>query len=279
MNHLSKNNYYDGKHLSTDCFKTEQEYTAAKLSQMSKLIFGKGIICGFNVTAMKFYPDTIEIGSGAAVDGEGRLITIYDKITLPVMAVDGFKSSEKTHTLRAVYKETQESADIITERCAFTYGDTQGVELAQIIFKHGKIESIRDARTPLDSQFLKGLSEKSISTFENQIDSRITAVFYKYLPSFVKSVNDNLEHRLKEISIKNRKKQEESEKRIYDASIEYTNVIYKSLEKKFETLLDKVKDLDEKLDKIKSSSIPMEKSAAVIVRRSGGFRGRRGRKR
>jgi len=242
MNRFLKNNYYDGKHLSTESFKSEQAYNAAKLAQMSRVIFGSGVICGFKVSAMKHYHDAIEIGSGAAVDNEGRLITIYDKIILPVMAIDGFKASEKRHTLRAVYRETRESDDVIAEQCAFTYNEQKGVELADITFENGAVTGVRDARIPADSQLLKSLAKKSISIQENYIEERINRILEKILPLFVKHV-----------LIEYKKSVDESEKRIFDASKEYTNKIYNAMEKTFEAVFKKIKDLDEGLEKIKGA--------------------------
>ena len=189
MKSLLKNNYYDGKHLSTESFKTEQAYNSDKLAQISQLIFGKGIICGLNVSAVQHYHDAVEIASGAAIDDDGQFIRVYDKIILPIRAIDGFKAHQKTHILRAVYKESLENSDIISEQCVFTYSEIKGVELAEITFENGKIDNIRDLRKSANSQFLNNFARKTVLVLERNIDEKINAAINKSLPELQEKLN------------------------------------------------------------------------------------------
>jgi hypothetical protein len=254
MDTFLKNNYYTGKHLSAGCFKTEQVYNSAKQAQMARVLFGKGVICGFNVAAVespsgKSYRDTIEISGGAAVDDEGRLITVDDKTTLPVAAIEGFNASKKKYTLRAVYSETK-SKNTITERYVFTFNNKpKGVELAQITVENGEIMNVSDTKTLADSQLLKNWTK---STIKKQVDIEVNAIFYKYLPVFVKHIGENLR---------------ETERRVYED--------IKRINNNYNTLKTKLDDLDKKLKNIEEPARPKPRSKKGRRRR---FYGKHGEK-
>ncbi|HLN44654.1 MAG TPA: hypothetical protein VK209_03005 [Candidatus Sulfotelmatobacter sp.] len=77
---FKRNNYFYGKLVSVADFQEEQNYFINKLRLINRLIHGKGIICGLELTADK--PEgTIRVNEGFALDGYGREIILSKKIT------------------------------------------------------------------------------------------------------------------------------------------------------------------------------------------------------
>lgn len=64
-----RNRYFEGKRLTTDSFRVEQEYMLERRRLLNRAIHGWGVVYGFGVKAK---PDRLEIGAGLALDRCGR---------------------------------------------------------------------------------------------------------------------------------------------------------------------------------------------------------------
>lgn len=64
-----RNNYFDGKRLTTDSFRIEQSYLLGRRHLLNRALFGWGVVCGFRITGTS---GRLAIGSGLALDQCGR---------------------------------------------------------------------------------------------------------------------------------------------------------------------------------------------------------------
>src|SRR5258705_13070904 len=72
-----RNNYFDGKRLTTDWFSVEQTYALERRHLLNRAIPGWGVVYGYDVTsanspAQKGGSGQLKIGAGLALDTCGR---------------------------------------------------------------------------------------------------------------------------------------------------------------------------------------------------------------
>src|SRR5258706_10241512 len=72
-----RNNYFDGKRLTTDSFRVEQTYALERRHLLNRAIHGWGVVYGYDVTsadsqAQKGGSGKLNIGTGLALDTCGR---------------------------------------------------------------------------------------------------------------------------------------------------------------------------------------------------------------
>lgn len=101
---LIKNCYYTGKMLSTDNMTIEQKYHEASRCIHNKYFYGCGIVRGLSVT--KSGVDNIEIGSGIAIDKDGREIVLGEPVNISIYDIEGFdkNKTDKTGKVKALLK-------------------------------------------------------------------------------------------------------------------------------------------------------------------------------
>ncbi|MGZ5442166.1 MAG: hypothetical protein ACXW5U_10620 [Thermoanaerobaculia bacterium] len=64
-----RNNYFDGKRLTTDSFRVEQRYLLERRHLLNRAIYGWGVVYGFSVSGQS---GRLKIGPGLALDECGR---------------------------------------------------------------------------------------------------------------------------------------------------------------------------------------------------------------
>jgi hypothetical protein len=76
---LVRNNFWHGKLMGVQEFQREQHYLLSLQRTLSRLTVGVGVLCGLEVA-----PDGtgLRIGSGAALDGRGRLIVVPRAVSI-----------------------------------------------------------------------------------------------------------------------------------------------------------------------------------------------------
>jgi hypothetical protein len=80
-----RNNYFDGKRLTTDSFRVEQRYFLDRRRLLNRALFGWGVVYGFPVTVTS---GKLKIGPGLALDPCGReLLATGTKLALDDLAV------------------------------------------------------------------------------------------------------------------------------------------------------------------------------------------------
>jgi hypothetical protein len=72
-----RNNYFDGKRLTTDSFRVEQTYSLERRHLLNRAIHGWGVVYGYEVTSAEAQPQKdgsghLKIGPGLALDKCGR---------------------------------------------------------------------------------------------------------------------------------------------------------------------------------------------------------------
>jgi hypothetical protein len=77
---LVRNNYWHGKLMGVQEFQREQRYLLALQRTISRLAIGSGVLCGLRVAQAG--PTGLRVESGAAVDGEGRLILVQTPVDI-----------------------------------------------------------------------------------------------------------------------------------------------------------------------------------------------------
>jgi hypothetical protein len=96
-----RNNYFDGKRLSTDSFRVEQRYFLDRRRLLNRAIFGWGVVYGFAVTASA---GKLQIGPGLALDPCGReLLGTATKLELEDLAVLDEKGTRLDRKNRAIF--------------------------------------------------------------------------------------------------------------------------------------------------------------------------------
>jgi hypothetical protein len=81
LQQFQKNNYFYGKLMSVEDFKTEQEYLDGKRHLLNRLVFGPGIVCGFDISGLSLEEKQAEIEitfakGGVALDLCGNEIVV-----------------------------------------------------------------------------------------------------------------------------------------------------------------------------------------------------------
>jgi hypothetical protein len=72
---LKRNNFFSGKILTIEDFQAEQNYFINKQRLINRMLFGKGVVSGLEVTANKS-AGIIHLNEGFALDGYGREIVL-----------------------------------------------------------------------------------------------------------------------------------------------------------------------------------------------------------
>ncbi|MEK6261446.1 MAG: hypothetical protein AABP62_22840 [Planctomycetota bacterium] len=105
-----RNNYYEGKRLSVDSFRVEQQYLLERRRLLNRAIHGWGVVYGYK--AVRSEDGRLEIGAGLALDQWGRelletktVIEVSDAIILgPKATTDGKENEQKVSTCPDVDK-------------------------------------------------------------------------------------------------------------------------------------------------------------------------------
>lgn len=69
-----RNNYFDGKRLTTDSFRVEQRYLLGRRQLLNRAIHGWGVVYGYPITVAE--AGWMSIGAGLALDECGRELEI-----------------------------------------------------------------------------------------------------------------------------------------------------------------------------------------------------------
>lgn len=84
---FERNRYFYGKLLTVRDFETEQRYYNGKRSLLNRLVNGVGVVCGLGVTASD--ESTLMIGSGMALDYQGREIVLSETLFRKLQMLEG----------------------------------------------------------------------------------------------------------------------------------------------------------------------------------------------
>jgi hypothetical protein len=128
---VCRNNYFDGKRLTTDSFRVEQRYLLERRHLLNRAIFGWGVVYGFAI-ADGGAPGRLKIGAGLALDscgrellqGAPRVVGIGDLIQLDPKApqnkaglvfTNGHPANEKICALLSVHYAEQSMGPVTVE--------------------------------------------------------------------------------------------------------------------------------------------------------------------
>ena len=78
---LKRNNYFYGKLLTAEDFRTEQEYLINKQRLINRLVHGSGIVCGLEVTR-GISESVIQVSEGFTLDGLGREVVLNNRLAI-----------------------------------------------------------------------------------------------------------------------------------------------------------------------------------------------------
>ena len=67
-----RNNYFEGKRLTADSFRVEQEYALGRRRMLNRAVHGWGVVYGFGIDSHESHPGRLGIGPGLALDRCGR---------------------------------------------------------------------------------------------------------------------------------------------------------------------------------------------------------------
>lgn len=84
---FERNRYFYGKLLTVRDFETEQRYCTGKRSLLNRVVTGAGVVCGLGVMASD--ESTLMIGSGMALDYQGREIVVPEPLFRKVQMLEG----------------------------------------------------------------------------------------------------------------------------------------------------------------------------------------------
>lgn len=84
---FERNRYFYGKLLTVRDFETEQRYYNGKRFLLNRLVNGVGVVCGLGVTASD--ESTLMIGSGMALDYQGREIVLSETLFRKLQMLEG----------------------------------------------------------------------------------------------------------------------------------------------------------------------------------------------
>jgi len=91
MSRFERNRFFHGKLMTARDMQAEQDYHIGRLNMLNRLVIGKGIVRGLNVTDVRNADDglVVEVGPGVALDGDGRLIVVDNVATENLPAATG----------------------------------------------------------------------------------------------------------------------------------------------------------------------------------------------
>jgi hypothetical protein len=84
---FERNRYFYGKPMTVSDFEAEQRYLIGKHRYINRLVHGKGVLCGLQVTVPKNFSaerPTVEVAEGAALDCCGNLIVVSRSSTVEI---------------------------------------------------------------------------------------------------------------------------------------------------------------------------------------------------
>ena len=84
---FERNRYFYGKLLTVRDFETEQRYCTGKRSLLNRVVTGAGVVCGLGVMASD--ESTLMIGSGMALDYQGREIVVPEPLFRKIQMLEG----------------------------------------------------------------------------------------------------------------------------------------------------------------------------------------------
>ena len=87
---MEKNRYFYGKLLTVRDFEAEQNYTSAKRRLINRVVHGAGVVCGLGVSRSD--DATLLIGSGMALDYQGREIVVEEPLVRRVEMIEGHET-------------------------------------------------------------------------------------------------------------------------------------------------------------------------------------------
>ncbi len=96
-----RNRYFNGKLLTAEDLKEEQEYLGAKRRMLSRYFFGAGIAAGLEVIPADDY--SISVEKGMALDASGREITVESPVIVRLSELDGFEEAAEEEGLESMY--------------------------------------------------------------------------------------------------------------------------------------------------------------------------------
>ncbi len=79
-------NYYQGRLLTADDLRQEQEYHIGKRRLLNRCLHGAGVACGLNV---QLRGQAVQVEPGLALDCSGREICVPETIALDIPAFEG----------------------------------------------------------------------------------------------------------------------------------------------------------------------------------------------
>lgn len=195
MSRFERNRFFHGKLMTSRDMQVEQDYHTGRLNMLNRLVVGKGIIRGLDVTNVRDADDglVVEIEPGVAVDGDGQLIVVDTAATKSLSDATG---EEEIHLFLGHEEATKDKVPIpgsdrsyeedctynrIVETFEITYkpelpdrfrdesaggidlhvDDSDGIEIARSY--HGQLE----ARGPTqDSEIFLGSFERTSDGWE-----------------------------------------------------------------------------------------------------------------
>lgn len=90
MSRFERNRFFHGKLMTARDMQAEQDYHVGRLNMLNRLVVGKGIVRGLNVTVRDADDGlVVEVGPGVALDGDGRLIVVENAATEPLPDATG----------------------------------------------------------------------------------------------------------------------------------------------------------------------------------------------
>ncbi len=118
---FERNNYFKGKVMSAECFKSEQLYLNDKRRLMNRLAGGYGIVCGLDTVAVE--DDKISVEAGVAVDGLGREIVVPAPHTAKLSELKGYNANllSGEYYLCLEYAENSDTEGVVSDMVAEGY--------------------------------------------------------------------------------------------------------------------------------------------------------------
>ena len=103
---MEKNRYFYGKLLTVRDFEAEQNYASAKRRLINRVVHGAGVVCGLGVSRSD--DATLLVGSGMALDYQGREIVVEEPLVRRVEMIEGHEIllGKETAYLCLDYDET-----------------------------------------------------------------------------------------------------------------------------------------------------------------------------
>ncbi len=103
---FTRNRYYQGKLLTAEDFRLEQNYMNGKRRFVNSRLIGSGITCGLAVCMMD--GQTVRVEEGAAIDSEGREILVPAAVIKSLSALQGFQEVRSADALLCLRYQEEE---------------------------------------------------------------------------------------------------------------------------------------------------------------------------